>query len=52
MTPGTYAILCSQVCGMGHYRMQADLRVLPPAEFAAWLAAKKTAQVNQEKAAQ
>jgi cytochrome c oxidase subunit 2 len=42
-TPGTYAILCSQVCGMGHYRMQADLRVLPPAEFAAWLAAKEKA---------
>jgi cytochrome c oxidase subunit 2 len=49
--PGTYAILCSQLCGMGHYRMQADLRVLPPAKFAAWLAAKETAKENQEKAA-
>jgi cytochrome c oxidase subunit II len=42
-TPGTYAILCSQVCGMGHYRMQANLRVLPPDEFATWLAAKEKA---------
>jgi cytochrome c oxidase subunit 2 len=41
--PGTYAILCTQVCGMGHYRMNANLRVLPPDEFAAWLAAKQKA---------
>ncbi len=27
--PGDYAILCTQVCGLGHYRMQAMLRVLP-----------------------
>jgi cytochrome c oxidase subunit II len=47
-TPGTYAILCSQLCGMGHYRMQANLRILPPAEFAAWISDKEKAQ---EKAA-
>jgi cytochrome c oxidase subunit 2 len=41
-TPGTYAILCTQLCGSGHYRMQANLRVLPPGEFAAWVAAKQT----------
>jgi cytochrome c oxidase subunit 2 len=35
--PGTYAILCTQVCGLGHFRMSATLRVLPPDEFAAWL---------------
>ena len=28
-TPGDYPILCSQVCGLGHYRMQARLRVVP-----------------------
>jgi cytochrome c oxidase subunit 2 len=43
-TPGTYAILCTQVCGLGHYRMNANLRVLPPSEFAAWLAIKEKAQ--------
>jgi cytochrome c oxidase subunit 2 len=36
-TPGDYAILCTQVCGLGHYRMQATLRVLPPAAFDTWL---------------
>ncbi len=38
-TPGTYAILCTQLCGLGHYRMNATLRILPPAEFTAWLTA-------------
>ncbi|MEO6910460.1 MAG: cytochrome C oxidase subunit II [Edaphobacter sp.] len=41
--PGTYAILCTQVCGLGHYRMSANLRVLPPEQFAVWLAAKEKA---------
>lgn len=41
-TPGTYAILCTQVCGLGHYRMQAVLRVLPSAEFKQWLQAQQT----------
>jgi cytochrome c oxidase subunit II len=39
--PGTYAILCTQLCGLGHYRMNANLRVLPPEEFRAWLATKE-----------
>jgi cytochrome c oxidase subunit II len=42
-TPGTYAILCTQLCGLGHYRMNATLRILPPNEFATWLAAKQKA---------
>ncbi len=37
--PGDYGILCTQVCGLGHYRMQAILRVLPPDKFDAWLRA-------------
>ncbi len=37
-TPGTYAILCTQVCGLGHYRMNATLRILPPDQFPLWLA--------------
>jgi cytochrome c oxidase subunit II len=36
-TPGDYAILCTQVCGLGHYRMLATMRILPPAQFATWL---------------
>jgi cytochrome c oxidase subunit 2 len=42
-TPGTYAILCTQLCGLGHYRMNATLRVLPPDQFTTWLAAKQRA---------
>ena len=38
--PGTYAILCTQLCGSGHYRMTANLKVVSPTEFAAWLASQ------------
>ena len=41
--PGTYAILCTQLCGLGHYRMNANLRVLPPEAYAHWLAAHEQA---------
>jgi cytochrome c oxidase subunit II len=37
-TPGTYAILCTQLCGIGHYRMNATLRIVTPNEFGTWLA--------------
>ena len=40
-TPGSYAILCTQLCGLGHYRMGATLRVLPPDAYAQWLAQKE-----------
>jgi cytochrome c oxidase subunit 2 len=40
-TPGTYAILCTQLCGLGHYRMNATLRILPTDQFTAWQAAHK-----------
>ena len=36
-SPGDYAILCTQVCGLGHFRMNATLRVLPPTDFNTWL---------------
>ncbi|HWW97646.1 MAG TPA: hypothetical protein VNY74_08110 [Edaphobacter sp.] len=42
-TPGTYAILCTQLCGLGHYRMNATLRILPPDQFTTWLASKQKA---------
>jgi len=38
-TPGEYAILCTPVCGLGHYRMTATLRILPPDQFTTWLSA-------------
>jgi cytochrome c oxidase subunit 2 len=41
--PGTYAILCTQLCGLGHYRMAANLRILPEPEYEAWLHAREAA---------
>lgn len=38
-TPGDYSILCSQVCGLGHARMQARLRVVSQADYDRWIAA-------------
>jgi cytochrome c oxidase subunit 2 len=46
-TTGTYPILCSQVCGLGHERMQAILSVVSPAEFDAWLAARERARAKE-----
>jgi len=42
-TPGDYVILCSQVCGLGHYRMQAQMRVVMPEQFNAWMATREGA---------
>lgn len=39
--PGLYPILCSQVCGLGHGRMQARLRVVSPADFVRWVDARE-----------
>lgn len=41
-TPGDYSVLCTQVCGLGHARMQAVVRVLSPADFARWLGMQQT----------
>jgi cytochrome c oxidase subunit 2 len=45
--PGNYAILCTQLCGSGHYRMNATLRVLPPQDFEQWLMAREAAKQAQ-----
>lgn len=45
--PGDYAILCTQLCGLGHARMQASLRVLPAADFDRWLAAREKAAARE-----
>ena len=36
---GTYEIACTQLCGLGHYRMRAKLQVMPEAEFKRWMQA-------------
>jgi cytochrome c oxidase subunit 2 len=40
-TPGDYSILCTQVCGLGHARMQARLRVVSETDYDRWLAARE-----------
>ena len=34
---GTYEIACTQLCGLGHYRMRAAVRVVSEEEFRKWL---------------
>jgi cytochrome c oxidase subunit 2 len=41
--PGDYPILCSQVCGLGHGRMQARLRVVSQSDYDRWFAARERA---------
>ncbi len=39
---GNYEIACAELCGLGHYRMRALVRVLSEADFAAWLKARSS----------
>ena len=34
---GTFELACAELCGLGHYRMQAKVRVLGEEEFSKWL---------------
>jgi len=34
---GRFALICTELCGLGHSTMRAPVRVLPQAEFATWL---------------
>src|SRR5271165_4459231 len=34
---GKYEIVCTQLCGLGHYNMKAYLSVLSPEDFDAWM---------------
>jgi cytochrome c oxidase subunit II len=45
---GTYPINCAQLCGVGHYSMKGTLKVMEPAEFAAWLKQKGGASADYE----
>jgi cytochrome c oxidase subunit 2 len=33
---GDYEIACSQLCGLGHYRMRGFVKVMPDAEYKTW----------------
>ncbi len=45
--PGDYSILCTQVCGLGHARMQSIVRILSPADFARWRDEQQTRTAQQ-----
>ena len=35
--PGTYQLICTELCGFGHATMRAEVVVEPPAEFRKWV---------------
>lgn len=41
---GRYKIICSELCGMGHYKMHADLVVMTGRDFQEWLRKKAEQQ--------
>jgi cytochrome c oxidase subunit II len=41
---GTYQLICTELCGIGHSLMRAVVRVLPEKNFNTWLAKAKAAQ--------
>lgn len=45
---GQYPILCSQLCGLGHARMHALLRVVSKRDFVDWLNRREAARLAQE----
>jgi cytochrome c oxidase subunit 2 len=40
--PGSYEVLCEELCGVGHFAMRGRVVVTPRAEFDAWLASMPT----------
>jgi cytochrome c oxidase subunit II len=43
---GNYEIACAELCGMGHYRMRAMLRVLSQEDFQRWITAEEAASTS------
>ncbi|HEV2749962.1 MAG TPA: hypothetical protein VGV12_05490 [Gemmatimonadales bacterium] len=41
---GKYEIVCTQLCGLGHYNMRAYLEVMPQTQFDQWLKDKAAQQ--------
>lgn len=41
---GKYEIVCTQLCGLGHYNMKAYLNVMSPEDFDSWLKQKAAEQ--------
>ena len=41
---GKYELVCTQLCGLGHYNMRAYVEVMPQAQFDQWLKDKAAQQ--------
>jgi cytochrome c oxidase subunit II len=41
---GKYEIVCTQLCGLGHYNMRAYVEVVTPEQFDQWLKDKAAQQ--------
>ncbi len=41
---GSYAVVCAELCGLGHSTMRSTVRVVDPVTFRGWLAAKQAAK--------
>jgi cytochrome c oxidase subunit 2 len=39
---GTFPIVCTELCGIGHTTMRSNLRVVTPAQFAHWVVVMKS----------
>lgn len=47
---GSYDIFCAEYCGVGHSAMITSVEALPPADFAAWLAATAVGSIDPGRA--
>lgn len=47
---GEYRLRCAELCGLSHYSMLADVRVVPMEEYEAWLAAGGVSPAAEEPA--
>jgi cytochrome c oxidase subunit 2 len=34
---GTFELVCTELCGLGHYKMRGEVRVLSKEDFEAWV---------------
>ena len=46
--PGKYQIACAELCGLGHYRMRANVTVEPPADFSSWVSGQNTSESEHD----
>jgi cytochrome c oxidase subunit II len=45
---GNYEIACAELCGMGHYRMRAMVRVLSEEAFEQWMKSQQSIAGSRE----